>query len=219
MSAHLLQNPGELHTLRDDLESFLHVLAWTTLRYVPAIDSYTADNRVEDLVAFNEHSVYQGGIDHGGRRKSESLASGLYPSQTFQPRQLTPLCDLLEVLSQSFKSRYARKPPTAGERLKRSSLANISDKKLSWLSRAINEYHEALQQLQSSSFFVDEMQMALDENDWPTDDEADGNLPIASLAGDTGKELEARAESNAGAEYETSSRYPCCIRNDGLIIS
>ena len=33
MSAHLLQNPGEFHILKDDLESFLHVLSWMTLCY------------------------------------------------------------------------------------------------------------------------------------------------------------------------------------------
>jgi hypothetical protein len=37
MSANLLQHPGKMHTLTDDLESFLHVLGWMTLRYVPAM--------------------------------------------------------------------------------------------------------------------------------------------------------------------------------------
>ncbi|KAF8554515.1 hypothetical protein OG21DRAFT_1394048, partial [Imleria badia] len=35
MSANLLQHPGKMHTLTDDLESFLHVLGWMMLRYVP----------------------------------------------------------------------------------------------------------------------------------------------------------------------------------------
>ena len=57
MSAHLLQNPGKFHILKDDLESFLHVLSWMTLCYVPAIDSYAPLDHAENLQAFNEYVV------------------------------------------------------------------------------------------------------------------------------------------------------------------
>ena len=40
-------------------------------------------------------------------------------------------------------------------------------------------YDKDIARLQSPSFFIDEMQKALDTNDWPTDDKADTNLPIA----------------------------------------
>ena len=88
MSAHLLQNSGTFHVLKDDLESFLHMLSWATLCYVPAINSYTADNHAEDLKKFNEHEVYQGGVDHGGLGKSDSLGCGMYLSRCFQPKSL-----------------------------------------------------------------------------------------------------------------------------------
>jgi len=55
MSANLLQYPGKMHMLTDDLESFLHVLGWMTLRYVPAIDSYSALRRGKDMAMFDEH--------------------------------------------------------------------------------------------------------------------------------------------------------------------
>ncbi|KAI6110183.1 hypothetical protein EDD16DRAFT_1898042 [Pisolithus croceorrhizus] len=35
MSAELLKNPGQIHTLQDDIESFVHVLRWTILCYLP----------------------------------------------------------------------------------------------------------------------------------------------------------------------------------------
>ncbi|KIJ04855.1 hypothetical protein PAXINDRAFT_27092, partial [Paxillus involutus ATCC 200175] len=35
MSALLLRNPGIKHTLQDDIKSFLHVLVWTNIKYVP----------------------------------------------------------------------------------------------------------------------------------------------------------------------------------------
>ncbi|KAF8548211.1 hypothetical protein OG21DRAFT_789751, partial [Imleria badia] len=60
MSANLLQYPGKMHTLKDDLESFLHVLAWMMLRYVPAGVFYDAADRGDDMVMFDEHSVREG---------------------------------------------------------------------------------------------------------------------------------------------------------------
>ncbi|KAF8836848.1 hypothetical protein BDN67DRAFT_860199, partial [Paxillus ammoniavirescens] len=35
MSAVLLKNPGITHTLQDDIESFLHVLVWASIKHVP----------------------------------------------------------------------------------------------------------------------------------------------------------------------------------------
>ena len=82
MSAHLLQNPSLFHMLKDDLESFLHVLSWVTLCYIPTIDLYTSFDHTEDLQAFNEHVVW-GGVNHGGHCKSDTLGAGMYPSQAF----------------------------------------------------------------------------------------------------------------------------------------
>ena len=55
---------------------------------------------------------------------------------------------------------------------------------------AILHYDKDIAHLQSSSFFIDEMQRALDTNDWPTDDKADTNLPIASPGGYTEKQAQ-----------------------------
>ena len=49
LSTNLLQHPGRLNMLTDDLESFLHVLAQMTLRYIPAVDSYGAGHHGRDL--------------------------------------------------------------------------------------------------------------------------------------------------------------------------
>ncbi|KAI5991778.1 hypothetical protein EDC04DRAFT_2986769, partial [Pisolithus marmoratus] len=36
ISAALLMKPGRLHALKDDIESFIHVLGWTVLSYLPS---------------------------------------------------------------------------------------------------------------------------------------------------------------------------------------
>ena len=118
MSACLLQNSGTFHMLKDDLESFLHVLSWATLCYVPAINSYTTDNCAEDLKKFNEHEVYQGGTDHGGLSKSNSLGCGTYPSRCFQPKKPIPLFDLLIELNMPFQTSYSQWAPSAEDQTK-----------------------------------------------------------------------------------------------------
>ena len=35
MSARLLENPGKVHEISDDIEAFVHVLRWMTLRFYP----------------------------------------------------------------------------------------------------------------------------------------------------------------------------------------
>ena len=91
MSANLLRHAGRIHGLEDDLESFLHVLGWSTLRYVPGDDCYDGDDRHEDMSIFDEHSTGRGRVSRGGRSKSWILRAGVYPSETFKARQPTPL--------------------------------------------------------------------------------------------------------------------------------
>jgi len=64
----LLMNPTAAPTLADDLESFMHVLAWVALRYMPH------DLEAEDLtqlmgVYFDDHYPGPNGIVKGGTEK------------------------------------------------------------------------------------------------------------------------------------------------------
>ena len=116
MSAKLLQDVHKMHELGDDLESFLHVLGWTTLRYLPAVDSYEASCRGEDMKTFDGHRRFAGGPDIGGCLKVLMLCRGGYPSEDFQPRQPTPLSGLLRALSSPFASLYSLDPPDEASR-------------------------------------------------------------------------------------------------------
>ena len=186
MSANLLQNPGKIHTFTDDLESFLHVLGWMTLRYVPSSDTYDAEDRRKDMVMFDELSVRRGRSDSGGDSKSNALGAGRYPSRKFRPRKATPLFELLQESSRPFKSLYGE-PPSDENRMKIDVPKNEYDDIITELSVDIRRYDREMEQLRSSSFFINVIQKALDKNDWPTDDMADANLPIALHAGHTDK--------------------------------
>ncbi|KAF8444058.1 hypothetical protein L210DRAFT_3759168 [Boletus edulis BED1] len=177
MSANLLQQPGKFHTVTDDLESFLHVLAWTTIRYVPAIDSYSAGRRGKDLASFDEHDEMEGHCHEGGHLKGLLLAAGKYPSSSFQPRCKTPLFELLQELRKPFKSLYGD-PPTDTDRKKVEFPFDQSDWELVVMRAAIDRYEKDMACLQSSTWFVDTIKMALDKQEWPTDDKADRNIRI-----------------------------------------
>ena len=172
MSANLLQNPGKLHTLTDDLESFLHVLAWMMLRFVPTIEAYDAEKRHRDMHKFDEHFPSESSLDEGGMQKADALGRGVYPSTRFQPKEKTPLFELLRNLRKPFKSLYSAEPPTDEDRIKINVPESEYNRTLQRLSEDISIYDEDIKRLESSYWFMDTMQMVLDLNEWPFDDKA-----------------------------------------------
>ena len=176
MSANLLMHPGKMHTVTDDLESFLHVLGWTTLRFVPSIQGYSGARRAYDMEPFDEHHKAHEGSDEGDR-KSHLLYSGRYPSSTFCPEHPTPLFNLLKELSKPFKSLYEENRPTAEDRKRVDASPDSSDIQVAILRVKIFQYDEDMKCLDSSTWFIETMKMALNEG-WPKADEANPKLPI-----------------------------------------
>ena len=190
MSANLLWNPGKVNTLTDDLESFLHVLGWTTLRYVPAINSYSARRRGKNMAMFDEHDLEEEDREQGGHQKRLVLRGESYPSDTFEPCTPTPLFGLLRQLSSPFKSLYSLSPPTAEARKNIDTLPNLADQSQLLSYATVLQYDNDMKCLQSSTWFIDTMKMALGKK-WPTDDKADENLPI-DFSGCTRRQVQNR---------------------------
>ncbi|KAF9226393.1 hypothetical protein BS17DRAFT_777175 [Gyrodon lividus] len=190
MSAALLQDVGKLHTLVDDLESFLHVLGWATIRFVPTSDAYLAEQRTADLRRiFDDADFKKEGAMVGGSAKADALRGGGYPPAKFQLKQPSPLHTLLETLSSPFISLYAKKPPTAGDRAKveqRSTAEADEDVILLWSS--IVRYDRDMKRLESSTWFINTIENALQQEGWPEDDKADPNLLLHSSSDLTEKQ-------------------------------
>ncbi|KAF9235779.1 hypothetical protein BU15DRAFT_77621 [Melanogaster broomeanus] len=110
MSAALLRKPGKLHMLEDDIESFIHVLGWTTIKYL------------FDIIDFHLE-----GAAVGGKAKARELRGGGYPPETFELKRPSPLSRLLRDLSSPFKSRYTREPPTDEIRAQLLTLTDVAD--------------------------------------------------------------------------------------------
>ena len=153
-----------------------------TLRYVPATDSYEAEDRDDDMVMFDQHSVCKGRSDRGGHVKSLAFRAVGYLSSTFQPRCETPLLKLVEKLSKPFKSLY-RNPPTEEDRDKVNVPKSQYDQDLEDFSGDIRCYDRHIKQLQSSSWFINQTKKVFNRQDLPVDDKADENLPIAFSCG------------------------------------
>ena len=178
MSASLLRHPGKMHTLTDDLESFLHVLGWITLRFLLAIGTYDGHAHSYDMRPFDEHYKPCGSSDKGGGGKRTLILSGEYPLDEFQPREETPLSDLFMVLSSPFKSLYATRPPTAEERKRVDVPLDRLDEELYILHSTISRYDNDMKRLQTSTWFITTMKTALAEKGWPEADKANDKLPI-----------------------------------------
>ncbi|KAH0834979.1 hypothetical protein J3R83DRAFT_10694 [Lanmaoa asiatica] len=206
MSANLLQYAGKMHILADDLESFLHVLGWTALRYLPAIDSYSAVSRGIDMTVFDEHYQAEGESAQGGHSKSNALGAGNYPSRNFQPRQPTPLRGLLRTLSSPFKSLYASDPPdeTLREKYEKLKQRHPHDE-LAYSDHVVHIYDQGMQHLESSSWFITTIGDTLAKGPWPTDDKAVPNLPIGSSFTTDGQDVRKTTQlQNTYSQWERS---------------
>ena len=189
MSAKLLRDVGKMHELEDDLESFLHVLGWTTLRYLPADASYSSHRRGQDLERFDEYHKEPGRSCFGGDAKASMLRGGGYPSEYFHPRQPTPLSGLLRALSSPFKSIYSLDPPDAALRSQYEALKKQHTNESSYDGHSVHTYDLGIERSKSSLWFITTVRDALANVTWPTDDKANPELPMSFFFTTDGEEV------------------------------
>jgi hypothetical protein len=90
----LMSSTPPIHTLADDLESFLHVLSWVALRFTPHdLDSKSLTDHLIDMF---DH-LYEGEdkFSRGGLSKMAYIVAGVIPKSRFHhpilPMLLTEL--------------------------------------------------------------------------------------------------------------------------------
>ncbi|KAI6013862.1 hypothetical protein EDC04DRAFT_2579081 [Pisolithus marmoratus] len=89
ISVALLRNPVQLHALEDDIESFVHVLGWTILCYLPGpMDG----NRCKGWVSllYDHGWKDSSGREEGGHSKAYALALGEYPQRSLRSQSIPP---------------------------------------------------------------------------------------------------------------------------------
>ena len=158
MSAALLQDANKQHTIADDLESALHVLTWTTFRYVPhKMTSVSLNEHLQEV--YDQYSTLTG---TGGRAKGDKLGSQNYIPHVLELRRPSPLLDLLKTMSDPFVAIYGGKPHQI---MKYMEMENQED-----LKKSYDKYDRRLGRSRSPQWFLDTIQAALNDTPWPLDD-------------------------------------------------
>ncbi|KAI5991120.1 hypothetical protein EDD15DRAFT_2369007 [Pisolithus albus] len=183
MSAALVANPGHMHVFLDDIESFVHVLGWTVLCCLPSpTDGGFREYEVSWLY---DHSFKtETGWEEAGSGKRIMLILGEYPLKKFELTEHSPILELTRNLASPFRVRYG-KPPTEEEKntfecIKALFLEKQFDVKL-LDTHPVPQYDLGIEQLNTSEWFLNAIQDALEAPGWPDKDGAGDNaLPNAS---------------------------------------
>jgi hypothetical protein len=167
MAARLLISKEPLiHTLADDLESFLHVLSWVALRYMP---HGLGPGRLTSIL----HSIFDRGQDgrfNGGIDKEAHIASGTVPWSGFHNDFIV---SLLSVLTETVAARYEGAPTEQKQFLRRPWQKSTEP------DDATRQAKLAL--LETSDFMLGTFrEVTQDRDTWPADDKSVTNELLAT---------------------------------------
>ncbi|KAI6001340.1 hypothetical protein EDD15DRAFT_2231272 [Pisolithus albus] len=185
MSAALLGNPGQLHVLEDDIESFAHVLGWTVMSYFPTpMDRYT---RAIWLFLYyhesHDNSKNDTGQAVGGIEKQLHLGWTEYPLAEFTLTEPSPVLELIRNLSSPFRARYGR-PPTAKDKETFEHLNALVSKgqldEVELYNQPVYRYRLDMERLNSPEWFLGTTQDALEHPGWLAEDGAGDKLAVSA---------------------------------------
>lgn len=113
MSALLLQLPGKPHEVSDDIESFIHVINWLTLRFHLDWERQNYTGFDQTLINYIEHTRNKQGADVGGGGKLNNWKEGIagFGLDYVAPRALR---ELVRSLTKLGKEHYSS-PKVAGQ--------------------------------------------------------------------------------------------------------
>ncbi|KAI6013038.1 hypothetical protein EDC04DRAFT_2904791 [Pisolithus marmoratus] len=182
VSAVLLANPGQTHTLQDDIESFLHVLVWTILSYLPSpVDENCRKSWM--LLLYDYTFKTTTGQEVGGTTKADKLALEDYPPKAFNPMEYSPIIELIRTLASPFRARYGE-PPTDGEKEVYEYVnAGVREDKVnmaSLVTHPVYGYQLGMDRLKNSEWFLNTIDDALKRPDWPNSDGAAYKLLVTT---------------------------------------
>ncbi|KAI6014773.1 hypothetical protein PISMIDRAFT_687665 [Pisolithus microcarpus 441] len=183
MSAALVENPRQMHVFLDDIESFVHVLGWTVLCCLPSPTDRSFRKYVVSWLYDNSFRT-EIGQEMGGSTKQEKFKVGDYPPEEFKLTEHSPILELTRNLASPFRVRYSE-PPTEQnrktiERIEPLVLKGELDEEVLGDS-TVPRYDLGIKRLNSSEWFLNTIQDALEAPGWPDKDGAGDNvLPDAS---------------------------------------
>ncbi|KAI5982936.1 hypothetical protein EDD15DRAFT_2490139 [Pisolithus albus] len=177
MSAALLGSPGQLHVFEDDIESFVHVIGWTVLSYLPS--PMDKDDRAALVSYLYDHSWKTSSGEKGGLTKVVEFKFGNYPPKDFTPTKPSPTVDLIRSLASPFRARYSKPPPEEDEEV---------------FKELMPRHRLGLERLSSSKWFLSTIRDALARSGWPAEDRAGDKLAVFTkgIVGNAARQRAAR---------------------------
>ncbi|KAI5991117.1 hypothetical protein EDD15DRAFT_2169458 [Pisolithus albus] len=172
-----------MHVFLDDIESFVHVLGWTVLCCLPSpMDVNERSHSV--WLLYDDSFETEIGQEMGGSTKQDKFEVGDYPFERFKLTEHSPILELIRNLASPFYARYSN-PPTEQNRktieaIKALVLKGELDEEILGDFK-VPRYDLGIKRLNSSEWFLDTIQVALEAPGWPDMDGAGDNvLPNAS---------------------------------------
>ncbi|KAI6113749.1 hypothetical protein EDD16DRAFT_1122776 [Pisolithus croceorrhizus] len=174
ISAALLRKPRQKHALEDDIESFVHVLGWTVLCYLPGpMDGDRRKGWVSLLYDYGWKD--SSGREEGGYSKAYALALGEYPPKEFELPEHSPILELIQVLASPFRARYGEPPTEKAKQFYLRTKASVEKGEIdedSIEALVAHGYMLGIERLRSSEWFLSTIQDALERPGWPDKDGA-----------------------------------------------
>jgi hypothetical protein len=213
MSAALLIDPTKHQDFEDDLESFLHVLTWTPIRYCPS--NLTAQERSSYLSLIFDEVHERNGVYVGGEVKSGRLVKNKYlPSELVAFSAGSPLLDLLREINPPFAVRYQDPPSKEDFHAYEKTKTSVEDSTTPfWVNILANmtygQYQQKLENLKRPSWFPLMIRAYLQNPDltWPANDKAE-RLPLGAKPAATKKQ---KAQNSNRINSQDAARAHSCF--------
>jgi hypothetical protein len=157
-----------IHTLADDLESFLHVLSWVALRYMS--HKLDAEALTDLMVMFEASFQAKDGTIRGGRAKKNYLIGGEVWKSGFRNRTMA---SLLQVLTRTVATRYEAAPTGRDEDQGLNFRLPGPESTHHTVMENVARYQARLAALETSDWMLQTFREATSNPDaWPTNDES-----------------------------------------------
>lgn len=181
MAAWLLMSPQPLvHSRTDDLESFLHVLSWVALSFMPhGLNANTLTKYLNDVFE-DAWEDEDGSARGGGHKKSAILEGRILKSRFTNPKIQT----LLEDLTTTFAVRYQNSPSEEelAEYHESQQSQNLGSRLLQAMASKsyAGQFLRKQDALENSDWMLETLTTALEERTaWPESDKSQANRLVS----------------------------------------
>ncbi|KAF9231689.1 hypothetical protein BU15DRAFT_55848 [Melanogaster broomeanus] len=207
MSAALLRDRHKVQDLTDDLESFLHVLMWMTIRYVPSNLSPEQRNKYLKTMFDEYYQMTEG--PEGGDSKGDKLGAKNYIPAKLTLNSPSPLLGILNQLSDVFIAIYGPNPTERDVQVFESILQSpLSEFRETILQNHVCYLHQQrLERSKDSTWFINTMEEALGNEHWPDQDASNPNLLSPSDGTSTARQMALNANKIASNEQRSIASY------------